>query len=225
MRIREERWCAEELAGGRLGAARLDRRLRQLGERLAAGVGETLPLACQAWAGPPAAARFFSHARGRAAELLRGHCDAPRRRFAARAGPIRVLHDPPDWISTRRRSEAGGFTPKVSRGKDKRGRARRHTVWGLVRHTSLAATAEGGPRGRAAARFGPRKKCKERNARKRKLTPPRGPIEGQERRRWRETLRPSPDLLGEPARGVHLCDRAGASWAWLCLAAELSPPS
>ena len=40
----EERWLDEELAGRRLGDGSLDRRLRQLVERMDAGFGESIPL-------------------------------------------------------------------------------------------------------------------------------------------------------------------------------------
>ena len=46
----EGRWFDEELAGCQLGDGRLDRRLRQLVERMEVGFGESIPLACQDWA-------------------------------------------------------------------------------------------------------------------------------------------------------------------------------
>ena len=58
VRIMEERWFDEGLAGCRFGDGRLDRRLRQLVERLEVGFGESIPLACQDWAGTKAACRL-----------------------------------------------------------------------------------------------------------------------------------------------------------------------
>ena len=89
----EERWFDEELAGCWLGDGRLDRRLRQLVERMGAGFGESIPLACQDWAGTKAAPRFFSNERASEEDILRSHFDATQRRFAASDGPILVLHD------------------------------------------------------------------------------------------------------------------------------------
>ena len=217
----EERWFDEELSGCRLGDDRLDRRLRQLVERMDAGFGETIPLACQDWASTKAAYRFFSNERVSEEEILRGHFDATRRRFAATDGPILVLHDTTEFTYKRRRSEAVGFTTKVSSGKDKRGRERMHTVCGLLMHSSLAATTDGLPLGMAAAKFWTRKKFKGTNALKRKINPTRVPIEGKESMRWLDNLRESTELLGDPARCVHICDREGDIWELFCLAEEL----
>ena len=57
------------------------------------GFGESIPLACQDWANTKAAYRFFSNDRVSEEDILRGHFDATRRRFAASDGPILILHD------------------------------------------------------------------------------------------------------------------------------------
>lgn len=56
-------WIDEELAGCKFADVRLDKRFRTLVERLAEGVGETIPMACQDWANTKAAYRFFSNPR------------------------------------------------------------------------------------------------------------------------------------------------------------------
>ena len=142
----EDRWFDEELSGCRLGDGRLDSRLRQLVARMDAGFGESIPLACQDWANTKAAYRFFSNDRVSEEEILRGHFDATRRRFAASDGSILVLHDTTEFTWKRKRSEAVGFTTKVSSGKDKSGRERMHTVCGAV-----DAFEPGGDHGRFAA--------------------------------------------------------------------------
>ena len=217
----EDRWFDEELSGCRLGDGRLDSRLRQLVARMDAGFGESIPLACQDWANTKAAYRFFSNDRVSEEEILRGHFDATRRRFAASDGSILVLHDTTEFTWKRKRSEAVGFTTKVSSGKDKSGRERMHTVCGLLMHSSLAATTDGLPLGMAAARFWTRKKFKGTNALRRKVNPTRVPIEGKESMRWLDNLRQSTELLGDPARCVHICDREGDIWELFCLAREL----
>ena len=204
----EGQWFEEELAGCRLGDGRLDRRLRQLVEQMEAGFGESIPLACQDWANTKAAYRFFSNDRVSEEDILRGHFDATRRRFAASAGPVLVLHDTTEFSWQRRRPEAVGFTTKVSSGKDKFGRDRIHTVCGLPMHSSLAVTTDGLPLGIAAI--------------KRKVNPTRVPIEGKESMRWLANLRQSTELLGEAARCVHIADREGDIWELFCLARELN---
>ena len=217
----EGQWFEEELAGCRLGDGRLDRRLRQLVEQMEAGFGESIPLACQDWANTKAAYRFFSNDRVSEADILRGHFDATRRRFAASDGPILVLHDTTEFSWQRRRPEAVGFTTKVSSGKDKFGRDRIHTVCGLLMHSSLAVTTDGLPLGIAAIKFWNRKKFKGTAALKRKVNPTRVPIEGKESMRWLANLRQSTELLGEAARCVHIADREGDIWELFCLAREL----
>ncbi|MDE0226187.1 MAG: IS4 family transposase [Gammaproteobacteria bacterium] len=217
----EERWFEEELSGCRLGDGRLDRRLRQLVERMEVGFGESIPLACQDWAGTKAAYRFFSNVRVSEGEILRGHFEATRRRFAASEGPVLVLHDTTEFTWKRTRSEAVGFTTKVDSQKDKRGRPRMHTVCGLLMHSSMATTTDGLPLGMAAAKFWSRKKFKGTNALKRKINPTRVPIEGKESMRWLDNLRQSTELLDDPARCVHICDREGDIWELFCLARQM----
>ena len=217
----DERWFEEELSGCRLGDGRLDRRLCQLVERMDAGFGETIPLACQDWANTKAAYRFFSNERVSEEGILQGHFEATRHRFAASDGPILVLHDTTEFVWKRRRPGAVGFTTKVSTGKDKRGRDRMHTLCGLLMHSSLAVTTDGLPLGMAAAKFWSRKKFKGTKALSRKINPTRVPIEGKESMRWLDNLRQSTELLGDPARCVHICDREGDIWELFCLAEEL----
>ena len=217
----EERWFDEELSGCRLGDGRLDRRLRQLVERMEVGFGESIPLACQDWAGTKAAYRFFSNVRVSEDEILRGHFEATRRRFAASDGPILVLHDTTEFTWKRTRSEAVGFTTKVESRRDKRGRPRLHTVCGLLMHSSMATTTDGLPLGMAAAKFWSRKKFKGANALRRKINPTRVPIEGKESMRWLDSLRQSTQLLDDPARCVHICDREGDIWELFCLARQM----
>ena len=217
----EERWFDEELAGGRLGDGRLDRRLRQLVERMEVGFGESIPLACQDWAGTKAAYRFFSNERVSEEDILRGHFDATRHRFAASDGPILVLHDTTEFSWRRKRPEAVGFTTTVNSGRDKAGRDRLHTVCGLLMHSSLAVTTDGLPLGMVAVKFWNRKKFKGTAALKRKVNPTRVPIEGKESMRWLANLRQSTELLGEAARCVHIADREGDIWELFCLAREL----
>ena len=199
----EEGWFDEELAGCRLGDGRLDRRLRHLVERMGAGFGESILLACQDWAGTKAAYRFFSNERVSEEQILRGHFDATQHRFAACDGPILVLHDTTEFSWRRKRPEAVGFTTTVNSGRDKAGRDRLHTVCGLLMHSSLAVTTVGLPLGMAAVRFWSRKKFKGTAALKRKVNPTRVPIEGKESMRWLANLRQSTELLGEAARCVH----------------------
>ena len=217
----EERWFDRELATCRLGDGRLDSRLRELVARMEVGFGESIPLACQDWAGTKAAYRFFSNERVNEEEILRGHFDATQHRFAASDGTILVLHDTTEFSWRRKRPEAVGFTTTINSGQDKAGRYRLHTVCGLLMHSSLAVTTDGLPLGMATVKFWNRKKFKGTAALKRKVNPTRVPIEGKESMRWLDNMRRSTGLLGEAGRCVHICDREGDIWELFCLAREL----
>jgi len=65
-------WLDDELAECRFADVRLGKRFRTLLERLSEGIGETIPMACQDWAGTKAAYRFFSNDRVSEAEILSG---------------------------------------------------------------------------------------------------------------------------------------------------------
>jgi hypothetical protein len=74
-------------------------------------------------------------------------------------------------------------------------------------HSSLVLTPQGVPLGLAAVKFWTRKKFKGTNALKRKVNRTRIPIEQKESIRWLENLKGATELLGEPARCVHVGDR------------------
>jgi hypothetical protein len=87
-------------------------------------------------------------------------------------------------------------------------------------HSSLAVTPEGLPLGLTAIKFWSRKKFKGANALKKKINPTRVPIEEKESIRWLENLRQSTDLLGDPARCVHIGDRESDIYELFCAAQD-----
>src|SRR4051812_22824895 len=153
-------WIERELEGCRFADERLGRRLRALLDQMAGAMGESIPFACQDWANTKAAYRFFANDRVSEEEILGGHFQATRSRFAAVAGPVLVVQDTTEFSYQRKRPERVGLTCRVNSGKDKAGRFRMHTVCGLLMHASLAVTTEGLPLGLAAVKFWTRKKFK-----------------------------------------------------------------
>jgi Transposase DNA-binding len=214
-------WLDRELAGCAFVDARLGRRLRQLLERLGGALGGSLPLACQDWAATKAAYRFFSNDRVSEAQILAGHFRATRDRFAATDGMILVVQDTTEFTFRRERAEAVGVTYRVNSGKDKDGRYRMHTVCGLLMHSSLAVTTEGLPLGLTAVKFWTRTKFKGTAALKRRINPTRVPIEHKESLRWLQNMRQSTELLGAPARCIHIGDRESDIYELFCTAQEL----
>jgi hypothetical protein len=74
-------WLDGELEECRFADARLGKRFRTLLERLSKRMGETIPMACQDWAGTKAAYRFLSNQRVSEREILGGHFQATRDRL------------------------------------------------------------------------------------------------------------------------------------------------
>lgn len=214
-------WLDRELAGSSFADERLGKRLRKLVGLLGNAIGSTVPLACQDWANTKAAYRFFSNDRVSEAEILAGHFEATRDRFAVTEGPILVLQDTTEFTFQRERTAPVGVTYAVNSGKDKAGRYRMHTVCGLLMHASLAVTTDGVPLGLAAIKFWNRQKFKGTAALKRKINPTRVPIEQKESVRWLENMRQSVTLFGAPERCIHIGDRESDIYELFCLAKEL----
>jgi hypothetical protein len=160
-----ETWIDQELAGCRFKDARLGKRFGVLLKQLSDGLGRPIPLACGDWAATKAAYRFLDNDRVGEAEILGGHFQATRERFAASRGPVLVLHDTTELSFTREKTQAIGATCLVPTGnKDDDGRRRLHTVCGILMHSSLLVTTDGVPLGLAAIKFWTRKKFKGTNS-------------------------------------------------------------
>ena len=86
-----KRWVENELRGCEFPDVRLKKRFRTIIEQLAAGIGRSLPFACQDWANTKAAYRFLDNSRISEAEILEGHFQATYERFTASPGTILVL--------------------------------------------------------------------------------------------------------------------------------------
>lgn len=214
-------WFDRETAGCSLADARLHKRLRTLLERMGNAMGESIPLACQDWANTKAAYRFFANERISEAEILEGHLQSTRDRFAAADGPILILHDTTEFTYQRERGDQIGVMHQLNCGKDKYGGRRLRTVCGLLMHSSLAVTLEGLPLGLAAVKFWTRSKFRGTAALKKKINPTRVPIEQKESFRWLENLRQSTTLFDDPARCVHIADRESDIYELFCTAQDL----
>jgi hypothetical protein len=223
-------WIDQELAGCEFADERLGKRFGVLMEQLSQGLGRTIPLACGDWAATKAAYRFLDNDRVSEAEILAGHFQATRARFAAVAGPVLVLHDTTEFSYTRENATAIGLTHKVAKGhKDKKGRQRMHTVCGILMHSSLAVTTDGLPLGLAAIKLWTRKKFKGTNALqgktldggKHSVNTTRIPIEEKESIRWLQNAQQATTTLGDAARIVHVGDRESDIYELFCECAAL----
>jgi len=215
-------WIQEEISKCNLPDERLSNRLGKILVDLSKGVGNSLPLACQDWAGTKAAYRFLDNPRVDEGAILAGHFDATRSRFGAADCLVLVLHDTTELSYRRADIAALGKTRKTCTGREKDGRPRLHTVCGLLMHASLVVTTEGLPLGLSAVRFWTRKKFKGTNALKGKVNATRIAIEKKESYRWVENLKQSTDLLGSPQRCVHVGDRESDIFELFCTAQEMN---
>jgi Transposase DNA-binding/Transposase Tn5 dimerisation domain len=211
-------WIERELAAAKLPDARLEKRLQQLVAQLSAGLGRSIPFACQDWAETKAAYRFFSNERIREEQILAGHFEATRERLPDGDGPVLVLHDTTEFTYQRQDVDAVGMVSKGSVRKDEQGRPVYFTTCGVCLHSSLAVTLEGLPLGLTAARFWSRKAFKGRQARRKAHN---APIEEKESMRWLENLRASSGLLGQPGRIVHVADQESDIFDLFCVARQL----
>jgi hypothetical protein len=211
-------WVEQELAGCQFQDRRLKKRFHRLVQKLAESIGESIPLACQDWAGTKAAYRFFANGKVGEHAILAGHFQSTRERFSATDEPILILHDTTEFTYSRNATEAIGILHKSFTGRNKAGRSRQVTVCGILMHSSLAVTAGGLPLGLTAIRFWTRRRFKGTNALKRRINPTRVPIEQKESIRWLENLKESTALLGEPGRCVHIGDRESDIYELFCAA-------
>src|SRR5512147_2558842 len=211
-------WFDRELADCTFADERLGKRLRRLLERIEGAMGESIPLACQDWANTKAAYRFFANGRGSEEEILAGHFQSTRSRFATSPGPILVLQDTTEFPSQRERADQIGVMHLLNCGQDKYGGRKMHTVCGLLMHSSLAVTLEGLPLGLAAIKFWTRSKFKGTAALRKKIHPTRVPIAQKESFRWLENMRQSMALFGDSARCIHVGDRESDICELFCTA-------
>ena len=168
-----------------------------------------------------AAYRFFSNERVSEKEILSGHFQATRARFDATPGTVLVLHDTTEFSFRREKKHRIGMTGTTYGPKDRDGRARLHTICGILLHSSLVVTQEGLPLGISSVKFWTRKKFKGTNALKKKINPTRVPIEEKESMRWIDNLRQSTTLLNDPERCVHVGDRECDIYELFCEAQKV----
>ncbi|MEO8757025.1 MAG: transposase DNA-binding-containing protein [Devosia sp.] len=136
-------WSEGEVDASAFSDVRLGRRFADLLHRFSDRIGATIPLACQDWANTKAAYRFFANPNVEERQILSGHFEATKTRYAACEGPVLVLQDTTEFTYQRRDPHAVGFTKSVNSGRDKKGRLRHHAICGILMHSSLAVTVEG----------------------------------------------------------------------------------
>src|ERR1700757_4013175 len=133
-------WVDQELAGCDFADARLGKRFKRFVEQLSEGIVETIPMACQDWANTKAAYRFFSNERVSENDILAGHFQATRERFATAEGSLLVLQDTSAFSYQKRKPDLIGFTRRVKTPNGRYGEPETRTICGILMHSSLAVT-------------------------------------------------------------------------------------
>ncbi len=114
-------WLDDEMSGCEFSDHRLEKRFRTLVAKLSEGLGETIPMACQDWAGTKAAYRFLSNERVSELGILSGHFQSTADRFKATTGMVHVLHDTTEFSFKRIDPDAIGKTRLMKAGRDAMG--------------------------------------------------------------------------------------------------------
>jgi len=121
-------WIDRELAGSEFRDVRLNKRFRILFEQLSEGIGESIPLVCQDWANTKAAYRFLSNHRVTEGDILAGHFQSTRDRFAATDATVLILHDTTEFNYHRDNIRPIGMLHRLTVGRRLNGRLRRYVV-------------------------------------------------------------------------------------------------
>lgn len=122
-------WIDREVRACPFPDERLAKRFRRMLGELSKRMGDSLPMACQDWAGTKAAYRFLNNPRVDEGVILAGHFQATRSRFADIRGPVLVLHDTTELSYQRACSASIGKTHKTFVGQSKDGRAQVRNSW------------------------------------------------------------------------------------------------
>ena len=130
-----------------------------------------------------------------------------------------ILQDTTEFSYERDKPEKIGSTRIIQHSPF--GKVQRHTICGMLMHSSLAVTTEGLPLGLAAIKFWTRKKFKGCNALKKHINPTRIPIEQKESVRWLENMEQSTILFNDPSRCIHVGDRESDIFELFCLGEKL----
>ena len=219
MKIKDASWLELETKTSKFKDGRLNTRFKSLMGQIWAGIGKTIPYACQDWANTKAAYRFFSNDRVSEIEILQGHFQSTKDRCDKIKGPIFILQDTTEFSYKREKPELIGLT-RVIKTERVYGHPMFHSICGLLMHSSLAVTPEGLPLGLTAIKFWTRKKLQGRIL-KNKVNATRIPIEEKESIRWLENMRNTIELLEEPKKCIHIGDRENDIYEFFCLANEL----
>lgn len=212
-------WSDTEIEQSTFKDERFHKRFKSLLGQMWTGIGESIPFACQDWTNTKAAYRFLSNNRVSEQEIMQGHFRSSQDRFSKTKGPVLILQDTTEFSYERDKPEKIGSTRIIQHSSF--GQVQRHTLCGMLMHSSLAVTTEGLPLGLAAIKFWTRKKFKGCNALKKDVNPTRIPIEQKESVRWLENMKQSTMLFNDPSRCIHVGDRESDIFELFCLGEKL----
>lgn len=204
---------SEEFKACELGDKRLNRRLSLMSEQLYQNIGESIPLACENWAGAKAAYRLLNNEKVSENQILRGHFVSTANRFNNHEDLMLIIHDTTEF----------SYHTKSLKGRIHKLYIKRMPFYkkplvlrGILMHSSLIFTSKGLPLGISAVKFWTRKKFKGTNELKRHINPTNVPIEKKESIKWLENIRQTNKLLSYPDRCLHIGDREADIFELYC---------
>jgi len=187
----------EEFEGADLGDQRLNRRLLEIGKRLAADPKKSFPKALSTESELEAGYRFFGNCRVKPEEILRPHVENTARRVAGEGVGL-LIHD-----SSTLSFGSEGFRKDLTESSGGRQR--------FIVHASLALSADGSRRPLGILHTS-HHVLSEKSA---------GPRSEGYRTRWVDHIEATEELLDGRASVVHLMDREADSYEILLKLSEL----
>jgi len=203
-------WIRSELGLVDFGDQRLNERLVKIGENFLDKPTFSIGQGQGDWASVKAAYRFFDNEKTGSEPILQEHIKNTCERIHQTQGTILAIQDTTilDYTHFPTTEGLGEIYRNGKLGKSAKGGQ------GFLAHTTLAITPEGLPLGILDQKLYLRNKQEKKGDSKHK------PIDEKETFRWVEPIIRTAELISDPSRIVHICDREGDIFESLFLAQE-----
>jgi hypothetical protein len=188
-------WCEEELSGVDFGDKRLEWRVVDIANKLAAQPTASINQACEDWADTRAAYRLFANEKVTAEKILEPSQQRTRERMKGQ-GLVLAVQDT-TFLDYTRHTKTRGLGPIGTQQQN---------LKGLVMHSTLAFSPEGMPLGLLAQEIWARSEEEEQLTEQERKS---RPIEEKESYKWLKALEETVDLSPEGVKVVTICDREG----------------
>ena len=217
----DNNWIKNEFDLVSLGDERLNKRLKQIVQRVSESPESTINHACNDWAETKAAYRFFSNDTIDYKKILEGHIQSTKARCLKNSAVL-VIQDTTYFNYTSHPKTKGLCALSRNRGKHKE----KVETLGLLMHSSLAISTDGEPLGLLDQKIYSRPLISE-EKKKIKLSSHNTslPIEEKESFRWLELLRSNHKLnFPSTSKIITICDREADIYELFKLSNDIEMP-